>query len=306
MPNRPLGDGPKSGETPEPLSSASISDQRQKITIYSAEARAALTSRGLELFDTEELARIVSTAKDVLRETQDGRRVYECAIPYLPDCGAELAPPVDLVAMDFKAERLDGDNANLRYVRVTLSYASDLESTDKRKSESIGVLTAVPDGISAIDSAVYGIVQRDLVNRILAKDRIKEILPEEGFQKAVEESDLEGGTQDCGIGSYEFWGAKGVHKDIQYEISDGRGLIEASFALSEPAIPETACSASHTYFEVTSRQWTDDEVYEDGNEYEVDFKGELEEISFSRKTVEHDGHTFAYWRVDARYSWEQD
>lgn len=130
---------------------------------------------------------------------------------------------------------------------------------------------------------------------------------EDAFAEALAEADMDGRMADHGIGAYEYWGARGHHTDMQFELENESGELDLELASAEcPLLPERL-TGSRKFFVCTKSSYSakDDEYFDDGYDVELDFTGELQSVKLVREMLEREGAALPYWRVFAKYTWEQ-
>lgn len=126
--------------------------------------------------------------------------------------------------------------------------------------------------------------------------------PEEVFEQLIEGAELSGRLEDNGIGSYEYWGSRGSHRDMQFELNEQYGEATIDFLSECFPFLDDPVSTIHRDFVITSSVYSGrhDECFDDGVEVEVEIRGSLERVTI--QPFERAGEKL--WRVSAHYSWE--
>lgn len=152
-------------------------------------------------------------------------------------------------------------------------------------------------------SAAYWLVELASVPREeIASRNLDTISAEDAFSAAIESADLRGSYSDHGIGSYEYWGARGVHHDWRHELEDSSGTVSIDWLDSSfPALPESS-RTTHEEFVVTKSSYSSrhDETFEDGFEVEIELVGTLERARIEPVVVNGE----PAWKVSASFTWE--
>jgi len=117
--------------------------------------------------------------------------------------------------------------------------------------------------------------------------------PEEELREAVRP---QGRMVDNGIGSYEYWGSRGRHVQMDFECEDS-GLEKVEWCQEEaPVLGEFGT----VEFKTTAHAGEDDGGY---GGYEVTVRAHLKAFSTKVETVKAEGRRLRYWRCEATYDW---